>query len=190
MENIDPAAAAAALAASDRMRSDVARSVRVPRGHDTIIGSAVAVQIATAVIAIASADDVGASQRTVVGWVAAGVVVFLVAALVEVTRFRRLNGVRLDGFTGRVILGTDVWASLSYAGAAVVAYVAADSGLWWLAVLVSCAGGAAYALCGRRWMRRYREVPERGLRTESRALLGLYLAVALIALALLAANAR
>jgi hypothetical protein len=155
-----------------------------------LIGAAVAVQIATAVIGIASADDIGATEATVVGWVAAGVVVFLVAALVEVVRFRRINGVRLDGFTSRVVLGTDLWASLSYGGAAVVAYVAADSGLPWLALLVASAGGAAYALCGRRWMRRYREVPERGLRTESRALLGLYVTVAVIALVLLTANAR
>lgn len=190
MENMDPAAAAAALDASDRARSAIARSVQVPRGHDVLIGAAVAVQIATAVIGIASADDVGASEGSVLGWVAAGVVVFLVAALVEVVRFRRLNGVRLDGFTGRVVLGTDLWASLSYGGAAIVAYVAADSGLWWLALLVSSGGGAAYALCGRRWMRRYREVPERGLRTESRVLLGLYLGVAVVALGLLAANSR
>lgn len=190
MENMEPAAAAAALDASDRARSAIAGSVRVPRGHDVIIGAAVAIQIATAVIGIASADDVGASERSVLGWVAAGVVVFLVAALVEVVRFRRINGVRLDGFTARVVLGTDLWASCSYGGAAVVAYVAADSGLWWLAVLVSSAGGAAYALCGRRWMRRYREVPERGLRNESRVLLGLFVAVAIVALGLLVANAR
>jgi hypothetical protein len=190
MENMEPAAAAAALVASDRARSAIARSVRVPRGHDVVIGTAVAVQIATAVIGIASADDVGASQAAVLAWVTAGVVVFLVAALVEVVRFRRINGVRLDGFTGRVVLGTDLWASLSYGAAAVVAYLAADRGLWWLALLVSSAGGAAYALCGRRWMRRYREVPERGLRTESALLLGLYVAVALVALVLLAANAR
>src|SRR3954447_6056793 len=169
MENMDTAAAAAAaLEASDQVRAATARSVRVPRGHDVLIGAAVAVQIATAVIGIASADDVGVTEAAVVGWVAAGAVVFLVAALVEVVRFRRINGVRLDGFTSRVVLGTDLWASLSYGAAAVVAYVAADDGLWWLAVLVSAAGGAAYALCGRRWMRRYREVPERGLRSESR----------------------
>ena len=190
MENVEPAAAAAALAASDRARTAIARSVRLPRGHDLLIGAAVAVQIATAVIGIASADDVGASEGAVLGWVAVGVVVFLVAALVEVVRFRRINGVRLDGFTGRVVLGTDLWASLSEGGAVVVAYVAADSGLWWLALLVSCAGGAAYALCGRRWMRRYREVPERALRTESRVLLGLYVAVTIVALGVLAANAR
>src|SRR3954451_5463047 len=106
MENMDPAAAAAALAASDHARSATARSVRVPRGHDVLIGAAVAVQIATAVIGLASADDVGATEATVVAWVAAGAVVFLVAALVEVVRFRRINGVRLDGFTSRVVLGT------------------------------------------------------------------------------------
>ena len=190
MENMEPAAAAAALDASDRARSAAARSVRVPPGHDVLMGAAVAAQIATAVIGIASADDVGATEGTVLGWVMSGVVVFLVVALIEVVRFRRINGVRLDGFTGRVVLGTDLRASLSYGGAAVVAYVAAASGLWWLALLVSSAGGAAYALCGRRWMRRYREVPERGLRTESRLLLGLYVAVAIVALGLLAANAR
>jgi len=184
MENIEPVDAAAALDASERARVAIARSVEVPRGHDLVMGAAVAVQIATMAIGLFVPD---AWAR---GVLAGGLLVFAVAAGVELLRFRRLNGVRLEAFASRVVLGTDPWASGAYGVSAAAAYVAGSRDLWWLAACLALAGGTAYALSGRRWMRRYREAPERAVRAESTLLVGLLVVVAVAGLVLLVVSAR
>jgi hypothetical protein len=55
--------------------------------------------------------------------------------------------------------------------------------------LWSLAGGAAYALSGRHWLRRYRAAPAAHSRGESLALLALLTVAALGGLALLVAGA-
>src|SRR6185312_7851237 len=90
---------------------------------------------------------------------AAGLALFAVVAGVQLARFRRLNGVWLGGFASRVVLGTGTAASVSYALALAAAIWAATGAHWWLVALWSAAGGAAYALSGRRWMRTYRATP-------------------------------
>jgi hypothetical protein len=176
----DPAAAAAALRASERARAALAESLVVPRGHDAVIGVAVAVQILTMAIGLFVEQ---AWARALLG---AGLVVFGIAAVVEVRRFRQLNGVRLDGFVSRVVLGGDAWASSSYAVSAVLAYVAAASERWWLVAVFAVVGGSFYALSGRRWMNRYRASPEGRAGTESALLLGVAIAVAVVGVVALA----
>ena len=85
--------------------------------------------------------------------VAAGLAVFATVAGVQLVRFRRRNGVWLGGFASRVVLGTATPASVAYAIALAAAIWAADDARWWLVALWSAAGGAGYALGGRRWLR-------------------------------------
>jgi hypothetical protein len=114
------------------------------------MGAAIAAQLATTAVGL-GADAL---------WVlAAGLAIFVAVAVVQLARFRRLNGVWLGGFASRVVLGTGIPASASYAIALGAAIWAAFDELWWLVALWSIAGGAAYALSGRWWLRGYRALP-------------------------------
>ncbi|MDM7830079.1 hypothetical protein [Cellulomonas edaphi] len=174
-----PQDAAEALRASEQARAGLAHSLVTPPGHDVVIGAAVAVQVATMALGLAVAD---AWAR---GVLVAGVLVFGVAAAVELVRFRRRNGVRLDGFTSRAVLGTDAAASIAYAVGAATTYLAASREVWWLVGLLALAAGTAYALAGRRWLRRYRDQPAERAGAESTALLVLVGLVAVVGLVLL-----
>jgi hypothetical protein len=144
------AEASAALADAEASRAGLARAITPPSWFSTSIGVAIAVQIATT--AVGFGDDAL--------WVLlAGLVLFVVVAGVQLARFRRRNGVWLGGFASRVVLGTRTAASLSYVAALGAAIWAAYGGRWALVALCSAAGGAAYALSGRRWMRAYRAEP-------------------------------
>jgi hypothetical protein len=107
---------------------------------------------------------------------------------VQLARFRRLNGVWLGGFASRVVLGTGPAASLSYVIALGAAIWAAYDARWWLVALWAIAGGAAYALSGRRWMDAYRARPAVHWRGESAAWLALLGVAAFAGLALLLLN--
>ena len=74
------------------------------------------------------------------------------------------------------MFGTATTASFGYAVSLVLAYLAAARDLWWLAGLAALAGGVVYVLSGRRWLRAYRQEPERLGRGES----ALWLAVACV----------
>jgi len=60
---------------------------------------------------------------------------------------------------------------------------------WWLVALWSAAGGAGYALGGRRWLRTYRAEPAAHGRGESAAWLALVALAAVGGAVLLAAGA-
>jgi hypothetical protein len=122
-------------------------------------------------------------------WVlAAGLAMFAAVAGVQLARFRRLNGVWLGGFASRVVLGTGTLASASYAIALGAAIWAAYDARWWLVTFWAVAGGAAYALSGRRWLGAYRAQPAVHGRGESAAWLALLGVTALAGLALLLIN--
>jgi hypothetical protein len=115
----------------------------------------------------------------------AGLAGLVAAASVQLVRFRRLNGVWLGGFVSRVVLGTGTAASGSYAATAAIAIWGALDGRWWLVPVGSLAGGAAYALSGRLWLRAYRSEPARHSRGEPAAWLAALGLAALAGLALL-----
>ena len=115
--------------------------------------------------------------------------VFVAVSAVQLARFRRRNGVWLGGFASRVVLGTGTAASLSYVLSLGAAIWAAYGDHWWLVAAWSAAGGAAYALSGRRWLRGYRHHPAAHARGESLAWLALLTAAAIGGLALLVLNA-
>ena len=169
----------AALAAAEAARDRLAGEVQVPRWQDESIAAAVAVQIATT--ALVPAVDEAWARWALVG----GVVLFGLVAWLALWRFSRLNGVRIGGFASRVVFGTTSTASFGYAVALVIAFVAALRDLWWLVAVAAIAGGLAYVLGGRRWLRAYRQQPARLGPGESALWLALLLALALAGLVLL-----
>jgi hypothetical protein len=148
-----PEDAAAALAEAETSRTRLADGLALPSFFHSSIGVAVAIQIATAGVEVAR--DTGWTRVLAL----AGGAVFVAAAGVQLLRFRRLNGVRIGGFTSQVVFGTGWLASTSYALALGGALWAALAGLWWLMAVCACAGGLAYTLSGRRWLRLYRGDP-------------------------------
>jgi hypothetical protein len=170
------AEASALLADAEAFRAGLARAIATPSWFFTSMSAAIATQIATTAVAF----GIGAPWLLV-----AGLVVFVAVAGVQLARFRRRNGVWLGGFASRVVLGTGTAASLSYAVALGAAIWAAYGSRWALVALWSVAGGAAYALAGRRWMRAYRAEPGVHGRGEPIAWLALLSVVAVAGLGLL-----
>jgi catechol 2,3-dioxygenase-like lactoylglutathione lyase family enzyme len=155
--------------------ADEVRSAR----ERMLAGAVIAVQIAATAIGLGDDNP----------WaLAAGLMTFAAAAAVQLVRFRRLNGVWLGGFASRVVLGTGTATSTSYAVALGMAIWAAFESQWWLMTLCSLAGGAAYALSGRRWLGAYRARPAAHGRGESAAWLALVTVAAIAGLVLLVLN--
>jgi hypothetical protein len=170
------AEATAALADAEASRAGLARGIATPSWFFTSMSVAIATQIAATAVAFGAG----------IPWLpVAGLVVFVAVAGVQLARFRRRNGVWLGGFASRVVLGTGMAASLSYVVALGASIWAAYGSRWALVALWSAAGGAAYALSGRRWMRAYRAEPEVHGRGESVAWLALLSVVAVAGLVLL-----
>jgi hypothetical protein len=149
----DPDHARAALVAADQARERLSAGLRLPRGLHPVLGGAVALQIGTAAV--------GIMRQTTAGMVllGAGLAVFLAVAGWALLAFRRINGVRVDGFASQVVLGTGAVATTTYVGAFVVATWAAFESQWWLVVAASVAGGVGYALGARQWWHAYRADP-------------------------------
>jgi hypothetical protein len=182
MERARPTAAAAAdaLSEAEASRTTLAHAIATPSWCFTSLGAAVAVQIGLTAAGFAD----GALLP-----VLAGLAVFAVVAGVQLARFRRRNGVWLGGFASRVVLGTAMPASIAYGIALAAALWAASGEHWGLVALWSAAGGTAYALGGRRWLRAYRAEPAAHGRGESAAWLALVAVAALGGAVLLVAGA-
>jgi hypothetical protein len=171
-----PAEASAALTEAEASREHLVQGITTPSWFFTSLGVAISAQIATSAVGLGDGDL----------WVlAAGLAIFVATAAVQLVRFRRLNGVWLGGFASRVVLGTRPGASAAYAVALGFAIWAAYEDAWWLATFCSIAGGAEYALSGRRWMRAYRAEPAVHGRGESAARLAALGIAALAGLVLL-----
>ena len=172
-----PDEAAAVLTQAEATRARFADEIVLPGWFAGSIGAAISVQIATTAL--------GLSNRT--PWlIATGVSIFAIVGVLQLVRFRRLNGVWLGGLAGRVVLGTGTATSLSYAAALAVAIWAAFGARWWLMALASLLGGAGYALAGRRWIHAYRGAPHKYGRGESAVWLTALSAVAIVGIVVLA----
>jgi hypothetical protein len=185
MENMGgsptPDEAAAALADAEASRTEMAGRLVVPSFFSISMGTAIAVQIATTALGVADLGHRGVWHPA--GWLMAGGLVALAAvATIQLVRFRRLNGLWLGGFASRVVGGTAAAASVSYVLTFGAAIWAAFAGAWWLVGLSSLAGGVAYAMSGRRWVRIYRGEPAAHARGESVAQLAALGAVAVAGL--------
>jgi hypothetical protein len=173
-----PEDAAAALAEAERSRARLVHDMVLPSFFHLSIGAAVAVQIATTALALA-----GAVPSPV--WVVeAGVLILAAVAVIQLSRFRRLNGLWVGGLASRVVGGTSTVASVSYALGLGGATWAAFQGQVWLVPLCAVAAGVAYGLSGRRWVRTYRAEPEAHGRGESAAWLAVLCVFAISALTL------
>jgi hypothetical protein len=141
------------LAVAEEARRRLAAGLRLPAGLFPALAAAVAVQIGAAAYGIA--------EQTVAGLAVllGGLAVFLLVAADALHRFRRTNGVRVDGLGSRIVLGTGPTSTTTYLGALAAATWAAFGSLWWLVVVVALAGGAGYALGARQWWHAYRHDP-------------------------------
>ena len=185
-----PEDAEAALVEAEASRTHLVGTLALPSFFYAAIGAAVAVQIATAAF---GGDLLGAHRLGVIvddrGWALAvllgGAALFVLVAAIQLVRFRQLNGVWLGGLASRVVLGTAPAASISSAFALGGSIWGAFNGLWWVVGLCAVAGGAAYALSGRRWRRRYQGDPASHSRGESAGWIAILGAVAVAGLVLL-----
>ena len=179
-----PDDAAAALLDAGSARDQLSQQLQLPSWFHTSIGLAVVVQIATLAVGVADQSSAG------IGVVVAGLVPFVFVAVVQLVRFRRLNGVWVGGLASRVVFGGDAAASTVHLLAMGAAIWAAFEARWWLVGLCAIAGGVGYARAGVRWMRSYRGDPAAHSRGES-VLLLVALAVLVIAgVVLLLSGAR
>jgi len=87
----------------------MASGVRLPRGYEPAMGTAIALQILTAAVGLTSEASWGGPVALV------GAAGFVVVAAIQLARFRRLNGVWLGGFASKVVLGTATAAAVAYA---------------------------------------------------------------------------
>jgi hypothetical protein len=176
-----PQEASAALTAADVSRTQFADSFVLPSYFASSIGAAVGVQIATSAFGIADGGSRG-------GWsLVSGLALFALVAVVQLVRFRQLNGVWLGGLASRFVLGNATAASVSYGLTFAAATWSAFQGLWWFVAVCALAGGASYAVSGRRWVRIYRAEPVAHGRGESAAWLGALVFVGCAGLAVLMA---
>jgi hypothetical protein len=162
-----PSDPAADLAAADSARRRLASALRLPSWFHTSLGAAIAVQIGTAGYGLSGA---GGPRPAVL---AAGLVLFLGVAAIQLARFRRLNRVRVDGLSSRVVLGTSPRSSLAYSAGFAAALWGALAEQWWLVPVAAAAGGLGYAVSARLWWRDYLLDPAAHARGESRATLAL-----------------
>lgn len=171
--------ASAALTDAEASRARLANRVTTPSWFFASLGAVIALQIAATAVGLGDDNP----------WaLVAGLMTFGAVAAVQLLRFRRLNGVWLGGLASRVVLGTGTAASTSYVVALGIAIWAAFESQWWLVTLCSLAGGAMYALGGRRWLRAYRVQPAAHGRGESAAWLALVTLAAIASLVLLVLN--
>jgi hypothetical protein len=177
----NPGDARSALAAADQARQRLAAGLRLPAGLRPALAAAVALQLGTAAY--------GAAAHTAAGLAVAmaGAAVFLGVAALALRRFRRVNGVRVDGLASQLFLGAGAASTLVYAAGFGAAMWAALESRWWLVGAAAAAGGAGYAYAVGRWWRAYRRDPARLAGGASPRLLAVLAAVACLGLAALLA---
>src|SRR3954454_8934649 len=100
-----PDEAAAALLGAGSARDQLSHRLTLPSWFHTSIGLAVVVQIATLAVGVADQSSAG------IGLAVAGLVPFVLVAVLQLLRFRRLNGVWVGGLASRVVFGSDASAS-------------------------------------------------------------------------------
>ncbi len=179
--NAIPSDPAGELAAAEVARQRLAGALRLPSWFHTSLGVAVAIQIGVAAYGIAEQSNAGVLVAL------AGCVPFFVVALVQVARFRRLNGVRVQGLVSRAVWGTSTLSSLAECAGVAGAAWAAFEDQPALATVVAAVGGAAYAASAHLWWRSYQRDPAGRARAESPAMLAGLGVVAVAGLVLLLA---
>ncbi len=163
---LTPDQAAAALLDAGAARDQLSHRLTLPSWFYSSIGLAIVVQTATLAVGVAAQSSAGIALAV------AGLVPFVLVAVVQLVRFRRRNGVWVGGLASRVVLGGDPAVSMAHLLGMGAAIWAAFEERWWLVALCAIATGVGYALGGVRWMRSYRGDPAAHSRGESVLLLG------------------
>jgi hypothetical protein len=141
------------LALADQARQRLADGLRLPTGLFPALAVAIAIQIATAAYGISEQSPAGLAVAL------AGAAVFLGVAALALSRFRRVNGVRVDGLASQIVLASGATSSLAYLSAFAAATWAAFESRWWLVAAAATVGGVGYAVGALRWWRAYRHDP-------------------------------
>jgi hypothetical protein len=141
------------LALADHARQRLADGLRLPTGLLPALAVAVAVQIGTAAYGISEQSSAGLAVAL------AGAAVFLGVAALALSRFRRVNGVRVDGLASQVVLASGATSAVAYLGSFAAATWAAFESHWWLVAAAATVGGIGHATGALRWWSAYRQDP-------------------------------
>jgi hypothetical protein len=141
------------LAGADQARQRLADGLRLPTGMHSVLAAAVAVQVCAAAYGIAAQSTAGLAVAL------AGVAVLMGVAALLLYQFRRINGVRVDGLSSQIVLGTGGTSTLVYLGGFGVATWAAFDSRWWLVAAASVVAGVGYTFGTLRWWHAYRLDP-------------------------------
>ena len=141
------------LALADHARQRLAGGLRLPTGLLPALAVTIAIQIGTAAYGISEQSSTGLAVALV------GAAVFLGVAALALSRFRRVNGVRVDGLASQIVLASGAPSSLAYLGAFAAATWAAFESRWWLVAAAATVGGVGYAIGALRWWHAYRHDP-------------------------------
>src|SRR4051812_41691448 len=141
------------LAVADRARQRLAAGLRLPTGLRPVLAGAVAVQVGAAAYGIAAQTTAGLAVAL------AGVAVLMGVAALLLYRFRRINGVRVDGLSSQIVLGTGGTSTLIYLVGFGAATWAAFELRWWLVAAAAVAAGVSYAFGTFRWWHGYQHDP-------------------------------
>ena len=178
----DPDDPGQALAAADGASHRLAAGLRLPVAFHAALAAAMAVQIGTAAYGIAAQSGTGLAVAL------AGVTVFLGVAALVLHRFREINGVRVDGLTSQVVLGTGTLATGIYVCTFGAATWAAFESQWWLVVAAAAVGGIGYAMSAQQWWRAYQQDPVGHAGGVSPRALAVLAAIACLGLVVLLVN--
>src|SRR3954468_4736377 len=135
-----PEEALAALRDAEATRASLVDRIAMPSWFFASMGVAIAAQIGAVAVGLGDKHALDAGEVATPWLAVAGVAMFAAVAVVQLARFRRLNGIWLGGFASRVVLGTATAASLSYPVALGAAIWAAYGERWWLVALWSQGG--------------------------------------------------
>jgi hypothetical protein len=141
------------LAVADQARQRLAAGLRLPTGLHPILAAAVAVQVGAAAYGIAAQTNAGLAVAL------AGLAVLMGVAALLLYQFRRINGVRVNGLSSQIVLGTGGTSTLVYLFGFGAATWAAFESRWWLVAVAAVVAGVGYAFGTFRWWRAYRHDP-------------------------------
>jgi hypothetical protein len=141
------------LAVADQMRQRLAAGLRLPTGLHPILASAVAVQVGAAAYGIAAQTTAGLAVAL------AGIAVLMGVAALLLHHFRRINGVRVNGLSSQIVLGTGGTSTMIYLVGFGAATWAAFESRWWLVATAAVAAGVSYAFGTLWWWHVYRHDP-------------------------------
>ena len=143
----------AVLDAADQARHRLAAGLRLPTGLHPALAAAVAVQVGAGAYGIAVQTSAGLAVAL------AGVAVLMGVAALLLHQFRRINGVRVDGLSSQIVLGTGGVSTLVYMAGFGLATWAAFESRWWLVAAAAVVAGIGYAFGTLRWWHVYRHDP-------------------------------